>query len=162
MIINLNKKLAYLLVKQQHKICTVESCTAGLLSTQLTEVSGSSQFFTGGLVTYSNQSKSQLLKIDIQEIIQFNPISPQISLKMAQKGLKIFQDIDPQTTICISITGHADNLNQKTNNGECYITINTNKLHKTFYKLYHEGRTNNRQQIVKDAINYCIEMLSQE
>ena len=59
----LNNKVVKLLKKNRLKISIAESCTGGMLSGAITSVSGSSKIFTMGLVTYSNQSKYQLLKV---------------------------------------------------------------------------------------------------
>ena len=59
----LSKKIVNLLKKKKLKISFVESCTGGLLSSFITSVSGSSKVFTLGLVTYSNKSKIDVLKI---------------------------------------------------------------------------------------------------
>ena len=60
---SLNQKVVSLLKRKKIKISIAESCTGGMLSSTITSVSGSSQVFTLGLVTYSNQSKIRILKI---------------------------------------------------------------------------------------------------
>ena len=60
---NLNKKIISLFKKKKIKLSVAESCTGGLLSNAITSVSGSSKVFTMGLVTYSNQAKSKVLKV---------------------------------------------------------------------------------------------------
>ena len=60
---NLNKKVVALLKRKKMKISFAESCTGGLLSSAITSVNGSSEVFTMGLVTYSNQAKTKVLKI---------------------------------------------------------------------------------------------------
>ena len=61
----LSQKLVKLLSKKRLKISFAESCTGGLLSSSITSISGSSKVFTLGLVTYSNQSKINILKVFI-------------------------------------------------------------------------------------------------
>ena len=58
----LNEKIVRLLRKKNLKLSIAESCTGGKLSSAITSVSGSSKIFTVGIVTYSNQSKIDLLK----------------------------------------------------------------------------------------------------
>jgi PncC family amidohydrolase len=60
---HLNQKVLNILKKKKLKISLAESCTGGLLSASITSIKGSSKVFTMGLVTYSNQSKITLLKI---------------------------------------------------------------------------------------------------
>ena len=60
---NLNQKIVSLLKRKKLKIVVAESCTGGMLSSAITSVSGSSKVFTLGLVAYSNQAKTSILKI---------------------------------------------------------------------------------------------------
>ena len=60
---NLNKKIISLLKRKKLKLAIAESCTGGMLSSAITSESGSSKVFTMGLVTYSNQAKTGILKI---------------------------------------------------------------------------------------------------
>ena len=62
-MIKLSKRIVKLLSKKKLKISFAESCTGGLLSSTITSINGSSKVFTLGLVTYSNQSKINILKI---------------------------------------------------------------------------------------------------
>ena len=59
----LAQKVVKILKKKKIKISFAESCTGGLLSSSITSISGSSKVFTMGLVTYSNQSKINILKV---------------------------------------------------------------------------------------------------
>ena len=59
----LNKKIVNILIKKKLTISVAESCTGGLISAAITSISGSSRVFNLGLVTYSNQSKINVLKV---------------------------------------------------------------------------------------------------
>ena len=59
----LSEKIVKKLIEKKITISVCESCTGGLLSSAITSVNGSSKVFSLGLVTYSNQSKSKILKI---------------------------------------------------------------------------------------------------
>ena len=63
--------LGNFLSKRNQTISTAESCTGGLLSSIITSISGSSKVFTLGLVTYSNQSKINILKVPKKTINVF-------------------------------------------------------------------------------------------
>ena len=69
------QKLVKLLSKKKLKISFAESCTGGLLSSSITSISGSSKVFTIGLVTYSNQSKISLLKVNKKTILKHGAVS---------------------------------------------------------------------------------------
>ena len=60
---NLNQKIVSLLKSKRLKLAIAESCTGGMLSNAITSVSGSSKVFIMGLVTYSNEAKTSILKI---------------------------------------------------------------------------------------------------
>ena len=72
---NLNIKTVSLLSKKKLKLAIAESCTGGMLSSAITSVSGSSKIFTMGLVTYSNQAKTSLLKIPSKIIKKYGAVS---------------------------------------------------------------------------------------
>ena len=64
----IEKKLAKLLTKKNFKLSIAESCTGGLLSNKITNISGSSEFFKLGIIAYSNAAKVKLLKVPIRII----------------------------------------------------------------------------------------------
>ena len=103
MVLNVkSKKTVNLLKKNKFKISIVESCTGGLLSSAITSVSGSSKVFTLGLVAYSNQSKTNVLKIPKSIIRKYGSVSEQVCLAMVKNLSKI-----SKTNISVSITGIA-------------------------------------------------------
>ena len=99
---NKQKKIVNLLKKKKLKISFAESCTGGLLSSAITSVSGSSKVFTLGLVAYSNQSKTKMLRIPKNIIRKYGSVSEQVCLAMVKNLSKI-----SKTNISVSITGIA-------------------------------------------------------
>ena len=99
---NKSKKIVSLLNKKKLKIAFAESCTGGLLSSTITSVSGSSKVFTLGLVAYSNQSKTKVLKVSKNIIRKYGSVSEQVCLAMAKNVSKI-----SKTNISVSVTGIA-------------------------------------------------------
>ena len=99
---NLNKKIISLLKKRGMKLAIAESCTGGMLSSAITSVSGSSKVFTMGLVTYSNQAKTSILKVPQKLIKKNGAVSVQCCLAMVNNLNKI-----SKSKICVSITGIA-------------------------------------------------------
>jgi len=98
----LAKKIVKILIKKKLKISFAESCTGGLLSSAITSVNGSSKVFTLGLLTYSNQSKTQILKVSKNIIRKYGSVSEQVCLAMVKNLSKI-----SKTNISVSITGIA-------------------------------------------------------
>ena len=83
-------------------LSTVESVTGGKLSNSIIKKAGASKFFKGSLVTYSIESKINILQIDKDLIHKFSPVSKEISYEMVKSGKKILN-----TDYCISTTGNA-------------------------------------------------------
>jgi len=79
-----------------------ESCTGGLVSDRITNISGSSDYFMGGMVTYSNESKEKHLGIPLDYIKRYGAVSPQVARMMAQGVRETFG-----TTFGLSTTGVA-------------------------------------------------------
>jgi nicotinamide-nucleotide amidase len=98
MIINLVK----ILTKRRLKIAFAESCTGGMLSSEITSVSGASKVFGVGLVTYSNHAKITILKVNKSIIQKYGAVSTQCCQAMVKNLAKI-----SKAQINVSITGIA-------------------------------------------------------
>ena len=98
----LSQKIVRLLRKKRLKISFAESCTGGLLSSTITQISGSSKVFTIGLITYSNQSKINTLKVPKNTIKKYGAVSYETCLSMVKNLNKI-----SKTNISVSVTGIA-------------------------------------------------------
>ena len=99
---NLADKLVKKLIKKKLKISFAESCTGGLLSSTITSISGSSKVFNLGLVTYSNKTKINILKVPKKIITKYGAVSYDCCLSMVKSLSKI-----SKANISISITGIA-------------------------------------------------------
>ena len=99
---NLADKLVKKLIKKKLKISFAESCTGGLLSSTITSISGSSKVFNLGLVTYSNKTKINILKVPKKIITKYGAVSYDCCLSMVKSLSKI-----SKANISVSITGIA-------------------------------------------------------
>jgi len=102
---HLNKQLKNLttkLKKNKIKVAVAESCTGGLISYNLTKIPGASKFFMVGIVSYSNISKLDLLKVRQKTLTKYGAVSAEICKEMCNNLLKI-----SKTNIAISVTGIA-------------------------------------------------------
>ena len=95
-------KIKNLLKGKNLKLAIAESCTGGMLSSAITSVSGSSKVFTMGLVTYSNQAKTSILKVSKKIIQKYGAVSIQCCLAMVNNLSKV-----SRCRVCVSITGIA-------------------------------------------------------
>ena len=80
---DLATEIVRLLKEKQLKIATAESCSGGLLSSTLVNVSGASSVFLEGIVTYSYESKLNRLNIDVNRLMEFGAVSEEIARDMA-------------------------------------------------------------------------------
>ena len=96
------KNLVKILTKKKLKIALAESCTGGMLASEITSVSGASKVFGIGLVTYSNQAKINILKVNKSIIQKYGAVSPQCCEAMVKNLSKI-----SKAQINVSITGIA-------------------------------------------------------
>jgi len=99
---NLANKLVKKLIQKKLKISFAESCTGGLLSSTITSISGSSKVFDLGLITYSNKTKINILKVPKNIITKYGAVSYECCLSMVKSLSKI-----SKANISISITGIA-------------------------------------------------------
>jgi len=99
---SLEKTIGDHLRKKRWTVSVAESCTGGLICDRITDVSGSSDYFEGGMITYSNESKARHLVIPLDYIKRYGAVSPQVAKKMAQGVRKAFD-----TTFGLSTTGVA-------------------------------------------------------
>ena len=88
--------------KKKIKISFAESCTGGMLASKITSISGASKVFGLGLVTYSNQAKISVLKVNKNIIQKYGSVSPQCCEAMVKNLAKI-----SKAQINVSITGIA-------------------------------------------------------
>lgn len=87
-------------LKNKHlTIATAESCTGGLLSAALTQEPGSSEFYLGGVVSYSNSVKREILGVSEEALIKFGAVSEEVAKEMAE-GIrsKVGSDLAISTT----------------------------------------------------------------
>ena len=154
---NLNHKIVSLLKKKKLKISFAESCTGGLLSSAITSVSGSSKVFTMGLVTYSDQSKTAILKVPKNTIKKYGAVSIQCCLYMLNNLSKI-----SKSKVCVSITGIAGPKGGSKQKpvGLVYIGVKIGKkvvINK--YNFKNKGRLFIQKQSVKKSLNLLLKLI---
>ena len=99
---SLTNKVVQKLIKKKLNISFAESCTGGLLSSNITSVSGSSKVFNLGLITYSNEAKINILKVPKKILNKYGAVSKECCLSMVKNLSKI-----SKANISVSITGIA-------------------------------------------------------
>jgi len=148
------KAVIKLLKKKKLRISFAESCTGGLLSSSIASISGSSNVFDMGLVTYSNKAKNKILKISNQIIKKYGSVSEQCCLAMVDNLSKL-----SKSQICVSITGIAgpNGGTKQKPIGLVFIGIKINKKIKiNKYKFKYKKRTSIQNISVQKALSLIL------
>ena len=149
----LSQRIVKLLSKKRLKISFTESCTGGLLSSSITSVSGSSNVFTLGLVTYSNQAKINILKVPKRIIMKHGAVSYETCLSMVKNLYKI-----SKTNISVSITGVAGPKGGTKQKPVGLVYIGIKKGNKTLVKKY-LFKNKKRNTIQKATVNKALNLI---
>tara|TARA_B100000965_G_C19164457_1_gene571760 strand:- start:130 stop:603 length:474 start_codon:yes stop_codon:yes gene_type:complete len=149
----LSQKLVKVLGKKKLKISFVESCTGGLLSSNITSISGSSKVFTLGLITYSNQSKINVLKIPKKTIMKNGAVSYETCMSMVKNLNKI-----SKTNISVSITGVAGPRGGTKEKPVGLVYIGIKKGNKTLVKKY-LFKNKRRNLIQRATVNKALNLI---
>lgn len=136
-------------------LAIAESCTGGMVAEQFTTHSGASAYFKGGVVTYSTESKINVLGVSKTEIEAFSVVSSQVAESMAQNVMRIFQ-----SDYAIATTGNAGPTkgDSDADVGTVYIAIATKDG--VFSEKFMLG--NHRIKVIHKAVNKALEMLLKE
>ncbi len=139
-----------LLIAKELTIGTVESCTAGALAKSIVSVAGSSAYFEGSILTYSNALKKKLVHVSTENLDNFGAVSQEVVEQMAINGREIL-GVD----LCISTSGVAgpDGGSDEKPVGTIWIAIasNENVFSKQFY--FGNSRERNIEMAVLTALN---------
>ncbi|WP_300462679.1 CinA family nicotinamide mononucleotide deamidase-related protein [Desulfobacula sp.] len=118
----LAQEVGHLLTRQKKTLAIAESCTGGLIANMVTDVAGSSDYFLFSGVTYSNDAKMAVLKVNHQTLVDFGAVHEQTALEMARGARQVAgadvaisttgiagpgggTDDKPVGTVCIGLAG---------------------------------------------------------
>ena len=153
----LSQNIVRLLTKKRLKISFAESCTGGLLSSAITSVNNSSKVFTIGLVTYSNQSKIDILKVSKNLIKKHGAVSYDVCFFMVKNLNKI-----SKTDISVSITGIAGPKGGTKKKPVGLVFIGIKKRNKTIVRKYlfkNKKRISIQRTTVMKALNLILNFI---
>ena len=141
-------------IKKKLTISVAESCTGGLLAHKLTKLANSSKYFQMGLTTYSNQSKTKILKVDKNIIKKYGAVSNECCKAMVQNLSKI-----SKSKINVSITGIAGpgGGSKEKPVGLVYIGIKKGKI---LFIKQNKFKSKNRSSIQKLTVNTVIKIIN--
>jgi len=157
--IKLVNKVSDELKKHQVTIATAESCTGGLLAHTLTNVSGSSEYFNRGVISYSNTAKMELLGIPEQLLKNYGAVSKQVAAAMAKAIQQRAQvDIGIATT---GIAGPTGGTKDKPV-GLVFIGVSTKDTVVVKEFLFSGDRLANKDDTCTAALELLLETISQK
>lgn len=152
----LSKILGKLLLKQKKTLSAAESCTGGMISKFITDIPGSSRYFAGGIVSYSNDIKIRVLDVDNTLLIKYGAVSKQVAIAMLN-GVRTLM----KTDCAIAVTGIAgpQGGSAKKPVGLVYIAVANKDNTKVKRFIFQHDRDGNRKQTTFIAMNMLIKML---
>ena len=154
------RRLSALAVKalkeKQMTVATAESCTGGLIAKSVTDIAGSSAVIAGGMVTYTNRIKTDVLGVDVKIIEEHTEVSYACAEAMAERAREMFG-----TDYALSATGYAGpgGGTEQDPTGTVYIGISTPKGTRS-QRVRVENAT--RTQVRNTVAHYALTMLLNE
>ncbi|PIR31969.1 MAG: damage-inducible protein CinA [Alphaproteobacteria bacterium CG11_big_fil_rev_8_21_14_0_20_44_7] len=136
---------------QNLKLASAESCTGGMIAAALTDIAGSSDVFERGFVTYSNESKIDMLGVSRETLEKFGAVSEQVAGEMALGALK-----NSQADIAIAVTGIAgpSGGSKEKPIGLVYIAVARGNILKTTKNQI----SGNRRQVRKATLEKALQL----
>ena len=136
--------------KSDLTISFAESCSGGNIAAEVIKISGVSDIFMGGIVTYSNEAKIDVLNVSEQEIKKFGVVSENIAFLMAKNSKELFK-----TSLSLATTGNLGPLSSDNRSkvGEIYICLIFHE--KVFHKKLNlkSTRVENINKLVFEAFS---------
>ncbi|RAH15002.1 MAG: hypothetical protein CMB56_003890 [Methanobacteriota archaeon] len=154
-LITLASRLERRLLEKKATVSAAESCTGGLLTSTLTDISGSSACFNQSWITYSNESKIIELDVKPNTIAEHGAVSAEVAIQMAKGARK-----KANSDIAIAISGIAgpktDDTRKKV--GEVYVGISSTMYEGVKSKIFSGDRKQNKLNFVTLALRAAIEI----
>ncbi len=137
-------------------VVTAESCTGGLVSDRITNISGSSEYFPGGIVAYSYEAKASLLGVLWDTLNTHGAVSEETVLEMARGARKIFE-----ADIAVSISGIAGPGGGTPEKpvGTTWLGLSTSKGEWARHFLWDGNREENKHYSSEAALQFIIDYL---
>ena len=152
----LEEKIGELLKEKNLSLSTAESCTGGSIAALLTSVPGSSAYFNGGIVAYSNEVKMDLLHVSAETLERYGAVSRETVTEMARGAMKALKTDCAVATS--GIAGPGGGTPEKPV-GTVWIAAAYKNEIVTFRQDGDDGRDRNVQKAVQNALMLLCEKL---
>ena len=147
-------RVVELLLKQGKRLATAESCTAGLISSKITEVPGASGVFDFGASTYSNEMKQKLLGVSLETLKKFGAVSAETACQMAI-GIRKYAGAD----LGLSVTGVAGpGQSENKPAGLVFIALSDGE-HTWVERLMVGNASNDREKVRNSATTTALDLV---
>ena len=152
---SIEKEIGKKLIQFNKTISTAESLTGGLISSRLTSISGSSNYFKGSVVAYDSLIKEDVLKVNNETISKYSVVSSEVAKEMVLGVKKIFN-----TDYAIATTGNAgpSKGDSEQSIGKIFIAIST----PTDLKCFEFNFGENREKNINKSVNKALELFFSE
>ncbi|UAL07237.1 MAG: CinA family protein [Candidatus Methanogranum gryphiswaldense] len=143
------------LLEKEITVSVAESCTGGLIGYILTERPGSSGFFIGSAVTYSNDSKEKVLGVSHETLLRCGAVSPETAVEMVKGARELFE-----SDYAVSVTGIAgpDGASEDKPVGLVFIAVTDGIRTVATENHFFGDRESIRKATAEEAISMLLEM----
>ena len=151
-VASFEEKIQAQFITKKLSLSTAESCTGGEIASRLTKIPGASRYFSGGLVVYHTQSKSDVLDVPKKLIEEYSVVSKEVAEAMAKEARVKFN-----TSIGLSTTGNAG-----PTKGDSDVEVGTVWIAIAYEEVIISEKFlfgKNRKRIIGKAVNKALEML---
>jgi nicotinamide-nucleotide amidase len=152
----LAQAVGQLLESHHLTLAVAESCTGGLLGAYITNISGSSAYFEGGVIAYSYDVKKHVLGVPASTLERYGAVSPQTAIAMAQGARQLFH-----ANLALSVTGIAGPTGGTPDKpvGLVHIALSTAQGERCIKRIWPGDRLQNRELSVQAALELLTEYL---
>lgn len=155
---SLAREISVLMWKGEVTLCTAESCTSGQVASAITTVPGSSAYFKGGTVPYSNEMKTKLLGVSETLLEEKGAVSEEVAKAMVEGSLKLMD-----TNYAIGVTGFAGpGGGDEAPVGTIWIAVGSKKEILTTKLEADNGRDLNLRFATLSALQLMLELLKKD
>lgn len=148
---SLPEKVSQILKQRRLTLSVAESCTGGLVSSMLTDVPGSSEYFIDSVISYSNKAKERFLGVKHQSLVEYGAVSREVAIEMA-RGIRKMSDTD----IGLSTTGIAGPKGATKTKpiGLVWIGYSDRESLDAVKFIFSKDRIKNKEMMSKAALNF--------
>ena len=154
---SLEEKVGALLSQRGWTLAVAESCTGGLVGHRITNVSGSSAYFEGGVISYSNEAKEHVLGVPLETLVDHGAVSKETALAMARGVRRVLG-----TDLAVSVTGIAGPGGGTTEKpvGLVYIALAAEGAELCDKHVWQGDRAANKEQSAEAALKLILRYLT--